>query len=67
MLTQSLAFDPPFYGRLSLSRKKSFFSKNFDDVIACDLRFSLLSPETKILATPMYLVNVFLLTLITFD
>ena len=34
------------HSTVSLSRKKSLFSKNFDDVITCDLRFGL-SPNKK--------------------
>ena len=40
------------------SHKKLHFSKNFDNVIACDLRFG--PPlQSKLLATPMQLVNFF--------
>ena len=64
MPTQAPASDPPFYG-IFVPQNVPLFEK-VDDVIVCDLRFGL-SPQSKILATLMHLVNVFLLTSITFD
>ena len=64
MPTQATTSDSPFYDQ-SLFHKKLCFSKNFDNVNACNLPFRPLL-RSKILATPMYLVNVFVLTLIAF-
>ena len=64
MPTQAPTSDPPFYD-IFVTQKVPLL-KTCDNVIACGLRFG--SPlQSKILATPMYFVNVFFLTLITFD
>ena len=69
MPTQAPIF-APFYDTLhfaiSLSHKNFVILKKFDNAIACDLQFG--PPlQSKILATPTYLLNVFFLTLITSD
>ena len=55
MPTQAPVFVPFYDIFVTL---KFLFSKNIDNVIACDLQFGLPS-KSKTLATPMYLVNFF--------